>query len=36
MGYIGQKLWDILGKKYGIYRVKTIGYYEQKVWNIFS
>ena len=25
MGYSGQKLWDILGNKYGIYSAKTMG-----------
>ena len=34
MGYIGQKLWDIFGKTYGIYRVKTMGNNGLKVWDI--
>ena len=45
MGYIWQTLWDIfikicdkLGKSYGIYRTKNIGYFmgyiRQKLWDI--
>ena len=31
MGYIGKQLWDILGKHYGIYQAKTVGYIWQKL-----
>ena len=34
MGYIGQTLWDTLGKNFGIYWAKTMGYIEQKLWDI--
>ena len=47
MGYIWQTLWDIfikicdkLGKSYGIYRAKNIGYFmgyiQQRLWDIFG
>ena len=35
MGYIGQKLWNILGKNYGIYIFgKNLVYIRQKLWDI--
>ena len=38
MGFIGNKVWDILGKNYGIYWAKTIGYIigyiRQNLWDI--
>ena len=32
MVYTVPKLWDILGKNYGIYWAKTVGYIWQKQW----
>ena len=35
MGYFGQKLWNILGKNYGIYILgKNLVYIRQKLWDI--
>ena len=41
MGYIWQTLWDIfirlcdkLGKSYGIYSAKSMGYLGEKLWEI--
>ena len=34
MIYIGQKLWDLLGKNYGIHCAKSMRYIGQKLWDI--